>query len=217
LLVTPQHTLDRINLINKDGVLHASNSLAFLLQQADETLDQSFLFYDSYMASIREGVRRYRRRLPTACNVDVQIVYYSNILIDSNLSFTSIPKTRSPEFLSFQAYRDYLKQTIDSVTANAVNSERRISYKPKATVSRGYDSPAVLALATEITEVEALSFSTSRGSIGDEDCGKIIAELLGVPVRLFDRLGYRDRVDFPEIENAMRLWRREFLIKDFNE
>jgi hypothetical protein len=67
-----------------DAVLY-SNSLCFLLEFADLDLQAGYPYYDTDSMSIFLGLRRYRRRIPTAQGA-VHVHYHCQIEISENLS-----------------------------------------------------------------------------------------------------------------------------------
>lgn len=202
LLVTPDHTLDRLNVLRKDAVLRVSNSLPFLLARAREELAPDFLFYDSYVASIKQGLNKFEREIPTKGGRSIRFLYCANALVDETRALRVLPKKRSPAFASFAEYKTYLDATVARIVRNAADARRRVRYSPIAAVSRGYDSPAALVVAMGAGCRQALTFRDSRGDVSDEDCGTPIAERLGARVREFGRLDYRQYPDYPEIENS---------------
>lgn len=200
--VTPNHTLDRLNVIRKHGVLYISNSLPFVLTQAGEKLDPNVLFYNQYVSSIRFGLRHYRRSIPTRSGLAVTFHYACNLDLTDDGELRISDKPASPEFSSYAHYREYLDAIVAAVARNAADRRRKVRYVPLATVSRGYDSVAAMVVAKKVGCREAVTFRESRGTVSDEDCGTVIAQQLGLAVREFGRLDYRRYANFPEIENS---------------
>jgi hypothetical protein len=199
LLVTPSHTLDRICLVRKGGVTFASNSLPFVLVGSGEHLADDFLFYDSYVASIRHGLNKYERTIPTKSGNRVQLHYCENIVLDGNGEFRVESKIASPTFPNYDSYRSYLDSTIRTIAANASDTNRKVRYLPMGTISQGYDSPTASVLARVVGCTHVVTFRESRRGPAGEDCGTEIARKLGLHVKEFGRLDYRDSHDFPEI------------------
>jgi hypothetical protein len=202
MLVAPNHTLDRLNVLRKGGVLYASNSLPFLLAETDEELDPDFLFYDSYISSIRLGLKRYEPYIPTRSGEQVRVYYCCNVMVDEGLEVVQVAKNPSPPFSGYADYKAYLDSTVSRIARNAADPIRAVRYAPLATVSKGYDSLAAMVVSTGVGCREAVTFRQSRGAGGNEDCGTPLAQCLGVTAHEFDRLGYRNHPDFPEIENS---------------
>lgn len=202
LFVTPNHTLDRICTLDTARTAWFSNSLPLLLAAADEQLTDDFLFYDSYIASIRSGLRRYERAIPTRGAAAVCLHYCTNIVVDREGAFRLEPKAPSPAFPDYGAYRRCLEQTVSAVAANASDRSRSTRYAPLATISRGYDSPAAAVLASSAGCSRAVTFSQSRRGSAGEDSGTKLAGPLGLSVKEFGRLDYREHGDFREIRNS---------------
>jgi hypothetical protein len=202
LFVAPSHTLDRLNVLQRPSEILVSNSLPFLLAMANDQLDNTFLFYDSYVASIRYGLNRYEQMIPTMNGNGVRFYYGRNLRLTDNFELTEIRRPPAPHFVGFDHYKRVLDETISALVANATDVRRRIRFEPISTVSRGYDSPTALVLAMGAGCREAVSFRESRNTDRDEDCGTPIAISLGVSVREFGRLDYRNFDDFPEVQNS---------------
>jgi hypothetical protein len=202
MLTTPNHTLDRINVLRKGDALYASNSLAFLQAKAGEELDPDFLHYDSYVASIRLGLTQFERFIPTKSGRQVIFFYCCNVLVTAALDLIASDKRPAPSFASYAEYKKHLDDTVSKIARNADDASRAVRYVPLATISRGYDSPAAMVVAIGVGCREAVTFRSSRGTIADEDCGTPIAEAMGLKVVEFGRLDYRASPDFPESENS---------------
>jgi hypothetical protein len=202
LLATPNHTLDRINVLRKADDLYVSNSMAYLLAISGEDLNPYFPFYDSCISSIKFGLKGYERTITTNSGVQVRFFYACNVIVSPDLAWNAMPKKSSPRFDNFKDYRSHLDNTIERIARNANEPRRNVRYIPLATVSRGYDSPAAMVLAKAAGCREAFTFRVSRGALTEEDCGTVIASHVGMRVREFDRLEYCSRSDFPEILNS---------------
>ena len=202
VFVTPTHTLDRLNLMEKSGVMYVSNSLSCLLAAANETLDRSFIFYDSYVASIKYGLGKYEKRIPTQSRRTVNFHYCCNFVVSRDHEIRCNPKAESPRLGNFGEYRHFLEETVLQISRNSTDSNRKVVYTPFATISRGYDSPTAMILSIFAGCTEAITFIGSRGTVADEDCGTPLAEMVGLDVKEVGRLDYRCRTDFPEVLNS---------------
>ena len=201
ILVTPNHTLDRLFSCRVGGEFFASNSLPFILSLTDSSLDTRFLFYDSYMASIGSGIDRFIRKIPTAMGSEISIHYFCHLVVSSDLNIAERPKPRWPEFLNYDDYVSFLRAQISLINENATDSSRKAKFTPVATISSGYDSSACAVLACEVGCQIGLTIRESRSGIGS-DSGEDIGRQLGMDVRVVDRLAYRLSRDFPEAECA---------------
>jgi hypothetical protein len=146
-----------------------------------------------------DGIDRYERVLPTRNGNGVHVRYHCNLLIDSDLRVLETPKAAVRDFAGFADYTSFLEDQIRGICANANHPERKVSYSPVTTISSGYDSPACAVLARRVGCQTALTFATARQA-GEEDSGRLVGEQLGLRVKTFDRLAYRQKPNFPEAE-----------------
>jgi hypothetical protein len=210
IIATPTHTLERIHLLKTDQELFVSNSLVFLLSQADDNLDARYIFYLFDFISIRYGLHHYIRTIPTENGHQINLYYHCNIQIDRNFNITEHPKYIPDPFSQFDHYQTFLDESVSAIYTNANASTRKIRYSPITTTSSGYDSPAGSVFAKKIGCKEAIIFPEARppqsvlkkvpARITDESRGREIAEKLGMHVREYDRLDYLKQSGFPEAE-----------------
>lgn len=199
LCVTPDHTLDRLLMIRADSRSIVSNSLPFILAVTGEELDPDFRYYDSLLASIQFGLKRFRRTLPMRSGQSLRVLYCCNLLIGNGYPPQVLNKNPSQLFSDYDEYESHLIQISQAIACNASHPSRKVKFRPLATVSRGYDSSAALVIAKSTGCQEALTFRESRGTQMGEDCGTEIARRLGIIACEYDRLAYRSRTDYPEI------------------
>ena len=199
--VTPTHMLERIHAIEGSDELIVSNSLPFVLAAAGETLDPSYKFYHFDLMTNMRGYRRYLPSVRLQSGRALRVFFHCNVLVAGDLTVRTEAKNLPPMFANYDAYLAYLRSVVKDVQANAQDSARRTVYRPLATISSGYDSPAVARLATEAGCAEAITFGSARpGYEEEDDSGRDIAAVLGLSVREFDRLTYRSMDSFPEAE-----------------
>jgi hypothetical protein len=198
LVAAPSHTLERLHLLRHDDRLWISNSLPFVLEQANDRLDIRYEFYRSDMRSIIEGLNKYVRRVPTHNGSHVELYYHCNLVIGQNLDVREERRMEPTGFVNFATYKAFLETSSRAITSNAADVQRRIRYKPIATISSGYDSPATAVFARAVGCDEALTFRTAHG--GDGDSGQEIAKVLGMRVKEFDRMEYANKCAAPEAE-----------------
>ena len=201
LVATPNHTLERIFVLKRGAKsLFASNSFAFLLAAANEKVDPHDLLYSVKLASITQGLNGYARTLRTRDGNKVRLYYHCNLFIDAKLNVVEEPKSAVREFADFSDYKDFLYEKVQAIHLNAGDPQRKIAYKPIATISSGYDSPAAAVIARSSGCIEALTFDRARDANNNEDSGADIAAKLGMGTHVFDRLDYLKERDFPEAE-----------------
>lgn len=200
LFASPNQTLDRIYLLKCNETLFVSNSLTFVMAQANDDADQRSLLYDSRLASCKYGLKKSVRSIPTRNGSQVQIYYHCNLLIDSDLCVTEQPKKPVRDFVDYSDYKLFLEESVVAIHANANAPQRHFKYAPIAALSSGYDSPAAAVLARKVGCDEALTFSKARGSKNTSDSGAKIADILGMKVKTYGRLDYLKQTGFPEVD-----------------
>lgn len=194
VFATPTHQIDRLYLMEIDGVCLVSNSLAFLLSEADDGPDLAHpnYFFD-LVRHYRRGVSMGECSLPTDRGNAFKLFTCCNLTIDAQMRVAGEEKNPGPEPESYQQHRDLLGAVVRRVFLNASDARRKHAYQPIAAISRGYDSPAAAVLAAQAGCIRALSFSwSSSGSRIVDDHGGPIAEALGMEVHTFDRSDFRD-------------------------
>jgi hypothetical protein len=189
--VTSMHTLAAVFLMRLKGEIVVSNSLNFLLVQAEDDLDPTYKFYTHDIMSAMKGIRKYVAGFPTLKGNRVEQFYFCNIHIDPKGKITRREKTAPPAFETYEAYRRFLSDQVRAIVNNAADPNRRRRYTPITTISSGFDSTASSALAKEAGCTQALTFTSGRGGV--DDSGKTVAEALGLKVLEFDRKDYRKK------------------------
>ncbi|MCI0590597.1 MAG: hypothetical protein L0Y67_03190 [Gammaproteobacteria bacterium] len=201
LFTTPTHTLQAIYSMRFLERILCSNSLAFILAQANDEVDLCYKYYDSDLMSIRHGLDYYVRRIPTSERRWIDIHYHCNIQISQDLRLTRLKKATPSPFSNYTDYHSFLEQEVELVTRNAGCDKRRNTYTPLTTISTGYDSPACAVLARAAGCREAVTFTRARSDFPDTaDSGSRIAALLGLSVEEYDPEEYRQIKGNPEVE-----------------
>ncbi len=122
---------------------------------------------------------------------------FENLIVAPDLTIIELVKHREQPFGSFDEYSRRLGDATASIFANAVD------YEPVVSLSSGFDSTAVAAVASRAGCQRAVGFRTARPSRLDgstDDSGEPTATLLGMGYEAFDRLAYRGLYDLPEAE-----------------
>jgi hypothetical protein len=204
LFCTPYHSHERLHFLWKGTRLYISPSLAFLLKQANQKLDPNHIPYHAQLIEMLFGYERHIGSIPLASGDSVKIIHFRNILVDNNLKITVLDKKTSPEFTSYEHYRQYLADKLKLFISNATSENRNVRYGIMTTISTGYDSPACSVLAHEAGCKNAVTFKTSRPEGRDktenDDSGKAIGELIGLSVQEYDRKAYLSQEGTPEAE-----------------
>ena len=195
IAVPPSHPLERIYLYAADGRVVVSNSLAAVLETCQLELDPDVLYPPIFVAAA-DGVRNATMDVPTNRGPLTTAVYY-NFRIDPTAGIEVEGRPRELPFTSFEDFHVRLTKALRSAVANAPGYEMAVS------LSSGYDSTAVAAVAAVVGCREALSFREAKpvpGGASATDTGEQAARQLGMSTRTFDRLEYLHRDDLPEAE-----------------
>lgn len=205
LIASPNHTIDRIYVMRHGTVLSVSNSCAFLLAQADDTADPDYLLYTPRILSIVQGLDRYARWIPTRSGNRIHMFCYCNLHVDVNHELDEQPKPPVRDFVDFTDYTSFLQEQVNAIVRNAHDPRRTVRYRPIATISSGYDSPAAAVFARRAGCEEAVTFPRARfdGTTVKDDSGAVIGERLGMKVRSIDRLAYLKQTGWPEAEGGI--------------
>lgn len=204
IVVPPSHTLEPVFSVRDGARLLVSNALPFLLAHRDDGLDPGFLAYHSRLYQVLKGLAASPIRIPSRKGAEIAVHYYHNFRIGPDLTPTVVAKPAAPAFDSFESYRDYLRSTVEGALRNAADPARAQPYRPLATASQGYDSPAACAIAREAGCTEVITHGFARRAFGvrDPDSGEAVAAALGMQATVIDRDAYlqREDADTPEAE-----------------
>ena len=108
-----------------------------------------------------------------------------------------IDKPRQEQsFATFDDYRLFLRDTLDSLWKNMSAESRNEGYRPLSSCSSGYDSTAVSVLAREIGTLDAVCVPQDR--LGLDDSGIELVKQLDMEPRIVERFDWRKQ-DFAEI------------------
>jgi hypothetical protein len=192
---------DRLYLMRREDELLISNSLVFLLVEAGGGLDPDCLYYPGeFLLNVLRGIRRSRRSLP-ARPAPVEIHECGNLEVAPDLSLQRREKPVPRQPAEYDDYVGLVRDAIAGVLANAADPQRARRYRALTTLSRGYDSGAVAALARTAGCSEAATFAESTpGNSVPEDNGKAIGLRLGMHVAEYARNSFAGRRDLPEAE-----------------
>ena len=150
VLVPPSHPLERLYLHRGKERLIASNSLVWLLEATGLGLDPAVL-YPPIFVRAAEGVHNTIVEIPTT-GAPLQSVVYHNMRLTSSGELRIEERPREKPFTSYADFRSRLAEALRSAVANAPG------YEMVATISSGYDSTAVAAVAAEVGCRRAVTF-----------------------------------------------------------
>jgi hypothetical protein len=204
IFATPTHLTENVYSIQVRDEMFVSNSIACVLVQAGEDLDRSYrdYFFD-VLEDYRAGISRPFKSIRTRGGKPVSFHSCANIVVTTDLLARRVEKRVPQPPHDFASYVGHLESTLGRLFENAAHPSRLRRYRPVATVSAGYDSPAVAVLAMRRGCSEAMTLvgvDPVTGAVDDRDSGRRIGERLGLRVTEYDRLAYRRLPDLPEAE-----------------
>ncbi|MDQ3185265.1 MAG: hypothetical protein M3Q16_02150 [Pseudomonadota bacterium] len=195
VFVSAGNTVDRLISFRLPGTVLVSNSLVCLAAVADLDFRLSHDWYAAFH-SIVKGTERYQAELPSSRG-NILLTYYHNLVWDGqDLRRVEKPKIHR-DLSSFERYYDFLVETLHRVHLNGRDSKRRHPFHLLTTVSTGYDSPTVTAIAKAVNpKVEGFTFGNMSGP--SNDSGSEIAHHLGVNLDIVDIDRWRSS-EHPEV------------------
>lgn len=199
---SPTTMLDRVVSIRFGDALYVSNSIPCLLANTHDAPDPSYphYFWD-LVESLREGVRRPNRELPTLEGRVITLHDFGDMIISSDLAWRRAEKPSPPAPRSFDQFAEQLAGVVARVTANANDPARSAKrLRPVSTVSAGYDANAIAVCLRSLGVSEAITFTQAPGEPPDD--GSEIGKRLGFQVTRYDRWGFQKLGGQPEAEFA---------------
>jgi hypothetical protein len=185
--------VDRVICGEGEDLVVASNSLVAAMAWAGAELQVDHDYRrESYQ--ILKGLDGYD---PTFALVHPQIRHWRQHFHDPVLyspsGFEIAPRQSPSPVESFQVYSEEMAGLLERLKRNSVSPSRRRTVPWVSTISSGYDSPAVTALAMQAGLEECLSVPNSNSllpawvdSSAGADGGELIAEALGCPIRIME-------------------------------
>lgn len=194
LVITPSHTAAGVFAVHNRGALLVSNTLSGLLAAAGLELDPA-ADYPGRFVTVLDGASASPIELPTSGN-PIGYHFFRNLRLDGD-EVVQVGRPREGRFVAFADYRARISASLGSALANAR------PYQPVVSLSSGYDSTAVAALAAEHGCRRAFTFRVARprrDGAPAHDSGEATAHRLGMEAEVFDRLAYLARDDLAEAE-----------------
>lgn len=187
--ISSASTVDRLVYMERpDGTRLISNSLPCLLAAVGGECLPGYRQYSADFDTITHGLNHYKRDIPTSAG-PLRLLYHRNLRWDGS-ELRELDKPGADRtFTSFEHYDGFLRDALDKMAANMRSPARRRPLTPLATMSSGYDSPAVATLGREIGLQQVISID--RSTRGGEDCGQAIADRLGLHCTVAGRDDWR--------------------------
>lgn len=191
----PSNTTESLYSVKIDDKLYFSNSLTFALELSGTTLDLNYLDYENDILSVSDGLSKYKKTLPLSEGLLLNIHFYNNLQVDSNLEIKEFDKPLPPAFLRYEDYKNYLDKVLRNLKNNANDPNRVEQYSPIVFCSNGYDSVACAALGKDIGSNEAVVFESKRATRSDS--GRPIVEHLG-----YENIHEKHELDYMSVDLA---------------
>ncbi|MEM9587760.1 MAG: hypothetical protein AAGA03_10815 [Planctomycetota bacterium] len=188
--VSAGHTMDRLILCRVGDQYWISNSLPAALLLSQTNVSQLYRSYPADFSKIILGIDQYDGRLKEVSN-STELIYHDNVVVDSGGIRRQAKPSLRRNLENFESYRDFLKDALVRCGENLRHVQRRFRYEWLGTLSSGFDSPTVCALARPAGLAEAMTITTARG--GGDDSGETIGEQLGLNVHRVCREAWRDK------------------------
>jgi hypothetical protein len=204
LFASPSHLYERLHSIRVGEELYISNSLAFLLAQAEKELDINYphYFFD-FLEYYRNGIRITKKRIRIQDQRYVELHDCGNFMVKPDLTITRFEKNVDAPPSDFNDYVAFMERTVKSISTNAVHPARKPAYRPVTMISQGYDSTAASVFASRAGCREAVTFRKSHGKDDDayvDDSGTAIAAYLGLQTTEYERHDFRKLSGLPTAE-----------------
>jgi hypothetical protein len=182
-------TVDRLHSLEADGGVWVSNSLACLLAGVGGTIAPDYPAYFQDFETIIHGINRYRHTLASSAGT-VRLTYYHNLHWQGGRLVEKPKPYPRRDLATFARYRNFVEASLCQLESNLRSPLRRHPYEMLATISSGYDSPTVAALARPAGLRQTISFSRARD--GRPDSGAAVARQLGLEPVVVDSAAWRD-------------------------
>jgi hypothetical protein len=203
VFVSSSATVDRLQFLELQGRVFVSNSLACLLAATQTELAPAYPKYMAAVRSIVRGLTCYQRSLPSSQG-QVSLSYAENLSWDGRELRREPKSWRTRDFSTFDSYIGFLHDVLARLVENMSAASRGHRFRLLGTISQGYDSPMIVALARKHGLSKAISFREGRAHPLREhetplDTGDRIARVLGVDVIVVPRDAWRQAPSSAEL------------------
>lgn len=194
IFVSSGSTVDRLQYLRIGNDTWISNSLACLLSETDAEINLTYSHYMRDFNSIITGLKNYVSVIHTSKG-EIHLVYFDNITVN-HAGIEIVPKPfPKRDFSSFNTYHSFLSKALKRIHCNMSDNKRAVQLSFIGTLSTGYDSSMVTALAKKLGVMsEVICFKRPDG----RDFGGANAMSMGLKVNTVDVSAWRNYVS-PEI------------------
>lgn len=163
-----------------------SNSLAFVLEAGKAGPSSSFfsrlteVLHDATFDDGKRGVDRTEPLVLSCAGFTLYRIVFHNFEVGREGTLRRRWTRPRRDFTTFASYRDFLEARMRELVVNGAAPARRRPLKPMTSLSGGYDSTAVSALAARAGCLEAVTLAVSV--FGRDDSGTSVGSRLGLNV-----------------------------------
>lgn len=186
--VSSASTVERLHLLDRPGEIWVSNSLPGVLAVAGERLNPAWPYYHRDLFSVVRGLHRYVRQL-AATGGPIELCYFDNLLCDP----TGWSREKKPDipcrFREFADVAGYYQRSIAGIASNMADGARNYSYEFMGSLSTGYDSTTITAIASRFGLQDVICFTREGG----RDDGRSLAHYFDANPIGIDVDAWRDR------------------------
>jgi len=168
--------------------LFVSNSATFAMMAAGEEPDPLHPFYSYDLIAIwRAGLHCPDGRIPLRSGRTLGVHMRSILEVDGQGRVSFSERPTGPVPTDYASYHALLLDAVRDVFRNGAAPGRSVRFEPLAAISRGYDSTATAALASQAGCREAISFLDMQRRDPRDDSGAESARRLGMTCHERDR------------------------------
>lgn len=187
VFVSSTSLVDRLWCYRNGSRLLIANSLPALLTKADDQLVPGKAYSDRHR-NLPSAIGPPRLDFPCEDGCFAPI-YYNNLLSTGDDIEVIEHPSGAPSFDTFDVYHEFLCRVAERIGANAASTDRKLVPEHVATVSAGYDSPAVAAIARKAGCSRAVTIDRARSVIPRSDSGRTVADALDMSCNAVPRAG----------------------------
>ena len=186
--VSPASAMDRLWYRQKGQAWYVSNSLPALCACADLTLDMAHDYANDRLSPIRTtwGAESCVRAFPLE-DGEAHVAWFHNLVLEGGRLREQPKPFLSPPFGCYDDYHGYLIASAEALRSNLESSDRRHAVTPLASISSGYDSPAVAVISRHAGCSKAVTIHRPASLWRGSDSGEPVAEVLDMECRRYPR------------------------------
>jgi hypothetical protein len=221
--ITSASTVDCLYYFESKTSVTVSNSLPLVLAYRDDALDPRCQEFPNICDSFLDGIDGYRRTIPTVKGTIRRQIYRNLDIFRDHISESD--KRMPPTFGSFEAYRNYRRDNLALIAANARDNSRTRPLEIWSTQSKGYDTTAINAMASVHGLDKVFTITTGKSKFhlahndedkAPDDDGSEICEALGLKCIPVDRRAFTESFDEEYLYYCARHHNQDVNLKEIN-